>query len=253
VRPKQDARIPPAIAVRKADGSEIGRRLQTARHLGASMPNRIVRFGRKLIGWEKMLVFRMPPGSPAVKPRYTVVDLGQQIQPGDPLPWGGEVLNERLRSGSRLFALQVEKEFVSFAWVSARPRFQADELSRDLISENPLVWIWDCVTPPEHRGQGYFPELICHLATVGGQANAIIFVRTENVASVRGIHKAGFQPWVEIAATRWTARIKELASFNGRLTLSSRRILPVRLGVPQRILAWLLDVFDWDIGPYSGT
>jgi hypothetical protein len=139
------------------------------------------------------------------------------------MPWGSEVLKERLGAGSRLFALQVDEQAVSFAWVSARNRFQADELSRELISENPLVWIWDCVTPPEHRGHGYFPELICHLATGGGQTNAIIFVRSDNISSVRGIHKAGFQPWLEIAATRWTARTKELGRFDGGLTISSRQ------------------------------
>jgi hypothetical protein len=187
------------------------------------MTNRIIRSARKLMGWQKMLVFRMPPGLPAIQSLHVVTEIKPGMPMGSWIPWAAEVVNERLAAGSRLFALQINERPVSFAWVSARPRFQADELSRELISETPLVWIWDCVTPEKERGHGYFPELICHLATLGGQANAIIFVRTDNISSVRGINKAGFQPWMEIAATRWTARTRELGRFDGGLTISSRQ------------------------------
>jgi hypothetical protein len=184
--------------------------------------NRVVRFARKTIGRQKLMVYRMPPDAHTVAQRHDIVELtsGAAV-PANSIPWPKEEVEARLSSGARLFALQSETRLVSFAWVSHRRDFRVDEIRRELKSETPLIWIWDCVTPSEYRGHGYYPELICHLAAQFGQRDVVIFVRTDNMPSVRGIAKAGFQRWVEIAVTRWSARIRKYGAFDGGLTITS--------------------------------
>jgi hypothetical protein len=181
--------------------------------------SRMARFARNAIGSRKLIVYRMPPGAPAIAQRHEVVELGSGVVT-DSIPWEKREIEARLISGSRLFALRDGNRFVSFAWVSRLTAFRSDEIRRELKSDTPLIWIWDCVTPSDLRGRGYYPELICHLAARLGQRDAVIFVRTDNKPSVRGIVKAGFQPWVEVAVTRWSARLGARGRFDCVLTIS---------------------------------
>ena len=183
--------------------------------------NRAARFARNAIGRQKLIVYRMPPGAPAVAQRHDVVELVPGAMPADSIPWEKHEVDARRTSGARLFALRAETRLVSFAWVSRRQDFRVEEIRRELKSEAPLTWIWDCLTPSEYRGHGYYPELICQLAAQFGQRDAVIFVRTDNTPSVRGIAKAGFQPWVEIAVTKWSARVGNRGPLDGGLTISS--------------------------------
>lgn len=179
-----------------------------------------VRMARKAIGWEKLIVYRMPDGVPAVTQKHEVIELGP-ADTAKSAPWQRREIEARFSSGARLFALRSEMRLVSFAWLSRRRSFHAGEIRRELHLDSPMSWIWDCVTPVEYRGCGYYPELIGQLAAMLGQRDVIIFVRSENTPSVRGIAKAGFRPWAEIAVTRWSARIYERDSFDGRLTILS--------------------------------
>jgi hypothetical protein len=180
--------------------------------------SRVARLARNAIGRQKLIVYRMPPGAPAVAQRHEVVELGPGVA-ADSIPWETREIEARLTSGARLFALRAGDRLVSFAWVSRLTVFRVDEIRRELKSDTPLIWIWDCVTPSDFRGHGYYPELICHLAARLGRHDAVIFVRTDNTPSVRGIAKAGFQPWVEIAATKWSARLGKRGPFDGALTI----------------------------------
>jgi hypothetical protein len=163
----------------------------------------------------------MPIGGAAVQKRNEIVELGPGVLAADSIPWEKRGIDARLASGARLFALRADTRLVSFAWVSHRRDFRVDEIQRELKSEIPLIWIWDCVTPSEYRGHGYYPELICHLAYLLGQRDTVIFVRTQNTPSVRGIAKAGFQPWFEIAVSKWSVRVRNCGSFAGGLAIAS--------------------------------
>jgi hypothetical protein len=181
-----------------------------------------VRLVRRVIGWQKLIVFRMTAESPTVTHGHEVIEIIDSGDLGEFCPWDAREVRARLELGSLLYALRVEGRLVSYAWVTELTAFRVNELRRELRLDQPLVWIWDCVTPEQYRGRGYYPVLIGCLAGVVGRERALIFVRTDNVPSVRGIEKAGFRPWLEIAATRWSVQIRELGRFEGKLSVSPR-------------------------------
>lgn len=54
------------------------------------------------------------------------------------------------------------------------------------------VHIGPCFTPVEHRGNGYYPMLIKYIASCNKDKECYMFVHMDNMASIRGIEKAGF-------------------------------------------------------------
>lgn len=56
-----------------------------------------------------------------------------------------------------------------------------------------VVHIGPCMTPPEHRGNGYYPLLIKHIASLYRGVDCYMFVHESNIASIKGIEKAGFE------------------------------------------------------------
>lgn len=54
------------------------------------------------------------------------------------------------------------------------------------------IHIGPCYTPPTFRGNGYYPCLIRYIAGSYKGINCFMFVHESNMASIRGIEKAGF-------------------------------------------------------------
>jgi len=84
---------------------------------------------------------------------------------------------------------------VHFCWTTEFEGFQMDELSRTLKAPcSEALMIFDCFTPPTVRGRGVFPAAISILAhdLHGLKKSPWIFAAATNVASRRGIEKAGF-------------------------------------------------------------
>jgi CelD/BcsL family acetyltransferase involved in cellulose biosynthesis len=84
---------------------------------------------------------------------------------------------------------------VHFCWTTEFEGFQMDELSRTLKAPcSEALMIFDCFTPPTARGRGVFPTAISILAhdLHALEKSPWIFAAATNVASRRGIEKAGF-------------------------------------------------------------
>jgi len=84
---------------------------------------------------------------------------------------------------------------VHFCWATEFEGFQMDELSRTLKAPcAEALMIFDCFTPPTARGRGFFATAISILArdlhTL--KRSPWIFAAATNLASRRGIEKAGF-------------------------------------------------------------
>ena len=104
----------------------------------------------------------------------------------------------RLREGkSEGFALvDVEGALVHFAWVTAFNGFFLSELNDSVETPSPdAVMLFDCWTPASVRGQGHYAQAISLIAKrmIERARKPWIFSAARNVASVRGIEKAGFQ------------------------------------------------------------
>jgi CelD/BcsL family acetyltransferase involved in cellulose biosynthesis len=86
--------------------------------------------------------------------------------------------------------------FVHFAWVTAFDGFRLSELNAKVEAPSPdCVMLFDCWTPPAARGHGYYGQTVALVADrmrKNGK-KPWIFSAASNVASMRGLEKAGFQ------------------------------------------------------------
>ncbi|MBM3796231.1 MAG: hypothetical protein FJW31_19715 [Acidobacteria bacterium] len=108
-------------------------------------------------------------------------------------PWRHDTgASGRLHEGARLFAWREAAQLVSFGWVTHGPSLLIGELGGRVEFDQPVRWIWDCVTPAAHRGRGFYPQLLAGLVALAGDTRPVIYCTRENSSSQRGIEKAGF-------------------------------------------------------------
>ena len=125
-----------------------------------------------------------------------------------------ETLNYLLRAAQRL-RTRTEQGFallrqggvpVHFAWVTGFEGFHMAELGRTLVSPSgEAKLIFDCWTPKDARGRGYYHQAISRLSTkicAAGYA-PWIFSAAGNRASLKGIKKARFQYRFTLGRQRW--------------------------------------------------
>ena len=83
-----------------------------------------------------------------------------------------------------------------FAWVTAFDGFFLSELNAKVDAPSAdCVMIFDCWTPVSARGHGYYGQTVSLIAKRMRDRgkNPWIFSAASNLASVRGLEKAGFQ------------------------------------------------------------
>lgn len=103
--------------------------------------------------------------------------------------------------------------FLHFAWADAFDGFFLSELNAKVDAPSPdCVLLFDCWTPPAVRGHGYYGQtvaLVAKLMQKNGK-KPWIFSAASNVASTRGLEKAGFQQRYSLVRQRalWWQRLK---------------------------------------------
>lgn len=141
-------------------------------------------------------------------------------------PWGSHPLQEfldqyraRFDEGARAL-IGVEGDTVLFsAWI-ASTRLRIDELGFLWRLPEGAAAVYDCVTRPEARGRGVYPEALRRLSGLlaeEGTRHLWIYAAPENAASIRGIEKAGFEYHGSIAMRRvlgWTRLRGAVAGVN---------------------------------------
>lgn len=72
--------------------------------------------------------------------------------------------------------------------------FHSSRLLRNFNFEKPLITIGDCFTDDRYRGKGIYPYVLGNIANHYAQASQVfILVAPDNIPSIKGIEKAGFQ------------------------------------------------------------
>jgi CelD/BcsL family acetyltransferase involved in cellulose biosynthesis len=87
-------------------------------------------------------------------------------------------------------------EIVHFAWVTGFDGFFLAELDAKVPAPSPdCAMIFDCWTPREKRGHGYYGRAVSEIARrmQAKGKKPWIFSAAQNQASIRGLEKAGFQ------------------------------------------------------------
>lgn len=94
------------------------------------------------------------------------------------------------------YSLVKDNKIVSYAevtgWMLCFPFMSSNE-----------VYIGSARTLPEERGRGYFPYLLCRIQDELPQKDFCMFVDEDNIASIRGVKKAGFRQYATLKKARF--------------------------------------------------
>jgi len=104
------------------------------------------------------------------------------VPSGDRVPWG--LFNERNELASIMFVVKPTPEYIP---------------NIDVGLKEKILVILDARTAQAHRGNGYYPVLLMAIATSYQSTSVLGLANDWNIASQRGLIKAGFKHF----ATRW--------------------------------------------------
>ena len=101
---------------------------------------------------------------------------------------------KRWNNGSELFYL-IDKEGTpcSFVWSKNNTEHFFGEFNRKLIFPRKVNFLYDAITPVKYRGKGYYPTLLHKTSIVNNDYISIGYAAPSNIASNKGIVKAGFE------------------------------------------------------------
>ncbi|MGE3541339.1 MAG: N-acetyltransferase family protein [Candidatus Tectimicrobiota bacterium] len=106
----------------------------------------------------------------------------------------------RFARGEQFWTAQCEQRIVSYCWVTSEP-VEIGEIRCVMSSRVDEVYIYDAFTFPEYRGNNLYPVLLQRVLEYSrqqGRRRALIFVLSDNAASIRGVQKAGFQEFQRV-------------------------------------------------------
>jgi hypothetical protein len=107
----------------------------------------------------------------------------------------------RLAAGNRCYIVRLDGEAVGYGWV-ADAGAAIGELDLAFRLEAGDRYLWDFATRAAWRGRGLYPRLLQAILRAEGEGRFWIINAPENVASARGIAKAGFAEVGSLAFAR---------------------------------------------------
>lgn len=106
----------------------------------------------------------------------------------------------RFARGEHFWTVQQGDQILAYCWATQEP-VEIGEI-RCVMSPRPdEVYLYDAFTFPDYRGQNLYPALLQRVLDASRQAGlrrALIFVMSDNRASIRGVQKAGFREFQRV-------------------------------------------------------
>jgi hypothetical protein len=81
----------------------------------------------------------------------------------------------------------------SFAWFRKGHKHFVGEINKTVTFPFDVNCIFDCITPSQYRGKGYYPRLISWISAKESSRPSMIYANNSNIASNKGILKVGFK------------------------------------------------------------
>jgi ribosomal protein S18 acetylase RimI-like enzyme len=106
----------------------------------------------------------------------------------------------RFARGEHFWTAQSEGKILSYCWATQEP-VEIGEIRCIMHPRGDEVYLYDAFTFTEYRGQNLYPALLqCILdaSRQQGLRRALIFVLSDNTASIRGVQKAGFREFQRV-------------------------------------------------------
>lgn len=111
---------------------------------------------------------------------------------------------KRFESGGRCFGAWIGNQLAAYGWVSFDEEY-IGELNLRLTLLPGEAYIWDCFTLPAFRQNYLYSALLVYILgelRSGNFCRAWIGADLDNVASQRGIARAGFKPVADLVIAR---------------------------------------------------
>ena len=92
------------------------------------------------------------------------------------------------------------ERIVSYCWVTKKP-VEIGEISCAINPRPDEIYLYDAFTFADYRGQNLYPAVMHRIlahSREAGLRRALIFVMSDNVASIRGVRKAGFREFQRV-------------------------------------------------------
>jgi len=102
---------------------------------------------------------------------------------------------ERLRRGDRCYTVSIDGRLAHYSWVQRSASHRITEAGVSVPVERGAFWIYHCQTAEWARGRGIYPSTLEHIVSdcfAEGDCTAWIYTSKQNVASQKGIERAGF-------------------------------------------------------------
>jgi len=106
----------------------------------------------------------------------------------------------RFARGEQFWTAQHEDKILSYCWATQEP-VDIGEIRCVISPRGDEVYLYDAFTFAEYRGQNLYPALlqcILNSSRQHGLRRALIFVLSDNMASIRGVQKAGFREFQRV-------------------------------------------------------
>lgn len=106
----------------------------------------------------------------------------------------------RFARGEHFWTVQQADVILAYCWATQEP-VEIGELRCVVSPRADEIYLYDAFTFPESRGQNLYPALLQRVLDASRQAGlrrALIFVMSDNVASIRGVQKAGFREFQRV-------------------------------------------------------
>ncbi len=113
-------------------------------------------------------------------------------------------IRRRFEAGARCYAAWVGSDLAAYGWVSFEEEYVGEfNLWVRLVPGE--AYIWDCFTLPAFRQRGLYSALLAHILAElehDNECRVWIGADMDNVASQRGIARAGFRPIADMVLAR---------------------------------------------------
>ena len=160
----------------------------------------------------------------------SIHSLAQVMQIEDQTP-----IIRRFEQGKRCYAGFSGDEIVTCGWVTFDEE-AIGELGLTARMRAGESYIWDCATPPVHRGKRFYPALLAHILTAlsaEGISRAWLGTDADNIPSQKGVALVGFQPILDVgfatSPTGNTMWIRQRPGVSAQDAMDAQRVLLGRL------------------------
>ena len=106
----------------------------------------------------------------------------------------------RFARGEQFWTAQHGDKILSYCWATREP-VDIGEIRCIIAPRGDEVYLYDAFTFAEYRGQNLYPALLQQVLGYNrqqGKRRALIFVLSDNTASIRGVQKAGFREFQRV-------------------------------------------------------